>query len=77
MAFKMKRGKGSFPFKKTNDKNKKPRYKQGELKKGFGQGITQSDNPYSSKTAVKEALEKNRLAKIEREKKYGIKGVDY
>ena len=76
MAFRMK-WQGRSPFKKDDESEKKSRYKQGELKKGFGEGIRQSADPNSVDKAIKEALEKNRLAEIEREKKYGIKGVDY
>tara|TARA_A100000172_G_scaffold69323_1_gene49367 strand:- start:64 stop:255 length:192 start_codon:yes stop_codon:yes gene_type:complete len=63
MAFKMK---GFSGFKKGDEK---PRFKTKKF--------THSADPNSVDKAVKEALEKNRLAKIEREKKYGVKGVDY
>ena len=76
MSFKMKYGKGSFPFKKTNDKNKKPKYKQGELKKGFGEG-KRTNIAMTMEQAVKQAKEQNRLAKIQQEKEYGIEGVDW
>ena len=81
MAFKMKYGKGSFPFKKTNDKNKKPKgdnipgthsyYKQGELKKGFGEGKRTHTN-ITMDQAVAQAKEQNRLAEIKRMKEDGF-----
>lgn len=71
MAFKMKYGKGSFPFKKTNDKNKNPRYKQGELKKGFGEG-KRTNIAMTMEQAVEQAKEQNRLAEIKRMKEDGF-----
>jgi len=46
-------------------------YKQGELKKGFGEGIKTHTN-ITMEQAVKEAEEKNRLAKIKRMKEDGF-----
>ena len=69
----------SSPFskeKKPDDKKKKRKYKQGELKKGFGEGLKMRID-MTMEQAVKEAKEKNRLAKIERRKLYGKAGIDY
>jgi len=63
MAFKMK---GFSGFKKDGEK---PQFKTKKF--------THSADHSSVDKSIKEALEKNKQAKIEREKKYGVKGVDY
>ena len=61
---------------KESNKTNSSKYKQGELKKGWNEGI-KSRVDITMDQAVKEAEEKNRLAEIKREQEYGIEGVDY
>tara|TARA_R100000655_G_scaffold48566_1_gene85994 strand:+ start:2119 stop:2424 length:306 start_codon:yes stop_codon:yes gene_type:complete len=54
-----------------NNPPKKPRYKQGELKKGYGEGIKTHTN-ITMDQAVTQAKEQNRLAEIKRMKEDGF-----
>ena len=66
MAFKMK---GFSGFK--NNPPKKQRYKQGELKKGWNEGV-KSRTDITMEQAVEQAKEQNRLAEIKRMKEDGF-----
>ena len=62
--------------KRTKKKNKSPL--KNELKNTRQQGRKRETRiNISMDQAIKQALEKNRLAEIKRKKQYGIKGVDY